>query len=396
MRMAVEYQDRSLDLEVEEDRLIGRWTGPNVGIDVDPRAMVRAQFESPVDFPPLNRAVVPGDRVVVPLDPSTPELAAILGALAAALRAVEVESITVVSTAPEPPNLPEGVTWLVHDPDDKTGIAYLASTAEGQRVYLNRQLTDADIVIPVGRLGYDATLGYRGPWSAIYPSLSDRETLTRYRGLASEGVADREKPSASLLESSEVGWLLGCQFHVGVLAGVRGVARVLAGLESSVRAEGARAVDDAWTFQVEDRADLVIAGIGPPDRPTTFDDLAEGLATASRLVRRGGKIVALTRVGGKLGPALRRITGAENPRSALARLRGREADPDYPVARRIAEAAAWADVYLHGDLDRDMVEDLGLIAVDRPEEARKLLAASPSCILISQADRTRVLLAIDD
>ena len=393
MRIAVAYQDQSLDFEVGEDRLVGHWSGPGVEPAVDPRAMARRQFEAPSGFPPLALAVVPGDRVVVPLDPSTPDLLAVLESIASTFRAAEVESITVVSTAPEPAGLPEGVTWLVHDPDDRAQIAYLASTSEGRRVYLNRQLTDADLVVPIGTLGYDATLGYRGPWSTIYPGLSDRETLARYRGLAAEGVPDLEKPSASLQESAEVGWLLGCQFQVGVLTGVGGLSRIVAGLESAVRAEGAKAVDEAWTFRVEERADLVVAGVGEPGRPTTFDDLAGGLATAARLVRRGGKVVALARVQDEVGPALRRIKGAENPRSAVGRLRGHEADPDYQAARRIAEATAWADVYLHSALDPDLVEDLAMVPLDRPEEARKLAGSAPSVILLGQADRTRAVVA---
>ena len=396
MRIAVAFQDQGLDFEIGEDRLVGHWSGPMTEPGVDVRAMARGQFESPSDFPPLARAIVPGDRVVVPLDPSTPDLVPILDTIATTFREAGVESVTVVSTAPEPAGLPENVTWLVHDPDDRAQIAYLASTSEGRRIYLNRQLTDADLVVPIGSLGYDGTLGYRGPWSTIFPGLSDRETLTRYRGLAAAGAPDREKPSASLLESSEVSWLLGCQFQVGVLAGASGAIRIVAGLESAVRAEGAKAVDEAWTFRVEERADLVVAGIGPPGRPTTFDDLAEGLATAARLARRGGKIVALTRVQGEIGPALGRIRGAENPRSGLNRLRGHEADPDYPAARRIAEATAWADVYLHGAVDPDLVEDLAMIPLDRPEEARKLAASAPSVILMSQADRTRALVAGED
>ena len=396
MKIAVKFQDEQIEFEVPEDCLVGHWVGPEVPTDVDVSEMARRAFESPSDFPPLRRSVVPGDRVVLPLDPSTPDLAAILEVIATTLRTAEVESITVVSTAPEPTTLPEGVAWRVHDPDDRTQIAYLSSTQEGRRVYLNRYLTDADIMIPIGNLGYEATLGYRGPWSVMYPGLSDRETLTRYRGLIAEGPADREKPSASLLESAEVGWLLGCQLQVGVLPGIQGTARVVAGLESSVRAEGMAAVDEAWTFQVEERADLVVAGIGAPGRPTSVDDLAEGLATAARLVRRGGKIVALSRADGEVGPAVRRLAGAENPRSALNRLRGREADPDYGAARRLAATLAWADVYLHSALDSDLVEELGLVPIDRPGEARKLAASAASCTILSQADRTRALVPSED
>ena len=222
----------------------------------------------------------------------------------------QIQGITVVSTASEPADLPKNVSWRVHDPEDRSKIAYLASTSEGRRVYLSRYLTDADIVIPIGNLGYDGTLGYRGPWSVIYPGLSDSETLARFRTLNAEGVADRERPSASLVESAEVTWLLGCQFQVGMLSGVSGISKIVAGLESSVRTEGAVAVDENWSFEVPERADVVVAGIGlrvNRPRSTTFP---RGSPRA-RLVRRGGKrIVALSSGPRRNGSALRRLTGA--------------------------------------------------------------------------------------
>ncbi len=392
MRIAVDFQDEQLDFEIAEDRLVGHWSGPAIDPSPEPTAAIfRRAVENPSEFPALSLAVVPGDRVVVPLDPSTPEFTTILGAMIEALQASQVDGITVVSTAPEPADLPAGVSWRIHDPDDRSQIAYLSSSTEGRRIYLNKYLTDADIVVPIGTLGYDGTLGYRGPWSVIFPGLSDRETLARYAGLSAVGPPDRDQPSASLLESAEVSWLLGCQFQVGVLAGHSRVARVIAGLETAVRSEGAQAIDDAWTFRVDDRADVVVVGVGVPGQPTSLNDLALGLLTATRLVRRGGKIVALSKARFETGPALSRLRGVENPRSALNRLRGREADIDYPAARIIAETLAWADVYLHSSVDPDLVEDLAMIPLERPSEAIKLVGQAPSCILVSQADRTRAL-----
>jgi Lactate racemase N-terminal domain len=391
MRIAVNYQDEHLDFEIADDRVIGHRSGPDRDARPDVRAMTLRAIEAPSDFPPLLRAVVPGDRVVISIDPALPDLDAILGVLVETLRLAEVDSIKVVSTAPAPSALPEGVDRVVHDPDDRAQLAYLATTAEENRVYLNRLLTDADLLIPIGTLGYDPTLGYRGPWSVIYPGMSDRETLARHRGLASEDAPDRDRPNKSLRESSEVSWLLGCQFQIGVIPGASGAASVVAGIESAVRSVGALAVDEAWSFRVPERADLVVAGIGAPGRSTSIEDLAEGLATAARLVRRGGKIVALSRAEGEPGPALRRIAGTDDAGAALGRLRGREADRDYPAARRLASALAWSDVYLHSALDPDLVDDLGMITIDRPEEARKLAGNAASCTLLSQADRTRAL-----
>jgi len=393
MRIAVEFQDDRLDFEVADDRVVGRRDAPDRAGRPDVRAMALGAIEAPRDFPALSRAVVPGDRVVIPIDPDLPDLAEVLGAVAGILRAAEVDSITAISTGSAPSALPEGVEWKVHDPDDRAELAYLATTTEERRIYLNRLLTDADLVVPIGTLGYDPSLGYRGPWSVLYPGLGDREALVWVRGLASDDPPDRDRPRAPLRESSEVGWLLGCQFQVGVVPGGSGAGSIVAGLESVVRSAGAEAVDAVWSIRVGERADVVVAGIGEPGRPTSLDDLAGGLATAARLVRRGGKIVALSRAGGEPGPALRRIAGAGDPAAAPRALRGHEADPDYPAARRLASALAWADVYLHSALDPDLVDDLGMIPLDRPEEARKLAANAASCTLLSQAER--VLAVVD-
>ena len=97
--------------------------------------------------------------------------------------------------------LPEGVALAIHNPADRKQLAYLASTSEGRRVYLNRLLTDADVVVPVGRLGYDAVLGYRGPWGLIFPGLSDQETARSFRALTTAEWPRRDRPRPALTES---------------------------------------------------------------------------------------------------------------------------------------------------------------------------------------------------
>jgi hypothetical protein len=398
MRVAVHFQNEHLDLEVPDDRLVAEWHGPAGVASSDVRGLVLDALERARDYPPMRQVVVPGDRVVIAFDDSVPAPREVLGAIIEVLRGAGVDpgSITVLATRAEPALtglLPEGIALAVHDPDDRKQLAYLASTSGDRRIYLNRLLTDADVVVPVGRLGHDSALGYRGPWSLIFPGLSDRETRDGFRAKTTDELPDPERPWPTLTESSEVSWLLGSQFHVGVLAGTDGPSEVISGLESAVRDQGARAVDRAWSFRAESRAELVAVGIGRPGASAGIDDLAEALTTATRLVRRGGKIVALSRVEGTIGPALGRLIKAGDPRLGPAPLRGHEADPDYPAALRISRALAWADVYLLSALGPDAVEDLSMIALDRPEEAGRLVAASGSCLLVSQAERVRAVAA---
>jgi hypothetical protein len=395
MRVAVDFQDERLELELLGERLVAEWHGPAGVAGSQVRRQVRNALESPRQYPSLRQAVVPGDRVVVALDIEVPEVRAVLSAVCDTLQqaGVEAGSITVLAASGVREgldrDLPEGVALAVHDPDNRKQLAYLSSTSEGRRIYLNRLLTDADVVVPVGRLGYDAVLGYRGPWGLIFPGLSDQETARSFRALSTTDWPDSDRPRPALTASAEVSWLLGCQFHLGIVAGTAGPVEVVAGLESVVQSEGARAVDRAWTFEAESRAELVVVGIGRPGVPTRIEDLAEGVATATRLVERGGKIVALSRAEGPLGPALRHLLDQEDPRLGPVALRGHEADPDYTAAHQLAQAMAWADLYLLSALDREAVEDSSLIVLDRPEEARRLVATSRSCLFLSQAESAR-------
>ncbi|HWE35974.1 MAG TPA: lactate racemase domain-containing protein [Isosphaeraceae bacterium] len=396
MRVAVRFDDERLELEVPDDRLVGAWDGPGATDPAEVGPLVRAAIEHPRDYPPLRRAVVPGDRVVLAVDPEVPEVPTVLGAICEALfeAGVEPEGVRVIASGPialAEGRLPAGVSWSVHDPEERSRIAYLASTPEGRRIYLDRDVTDADCVVPVGRLGYDPVLGYRGPWGVLFPGLSDAETQRAERAQARDDTPDRDRERPALRESAAVSWLLGSQFHIGVTTGSGGVSGVLAGLETTVRAEGMAAVDAAWTFRPEGRASLVVAGIGSPGRPTGLDDLAEGLATASRLVRGGGKIVLLSRASGEPGPALSRLRGADDPRAFSAALRAAEGEVDSPAARRLASSLARADVYLLSALADDLVDDLGMIPLARPAEALRLVASSDSCLFVSQADRTRAV-----
>jgi lactate racemase len=395
MQVAVKFHDERLEFDLPAEGLVGSWRGPEGLAPAEAAALLRRALEDPLDFPPFRQMFVPGDRVAIALDAGLAEVRAVLSVLGDVLRQAGVasEEVTVVSTpdgrADLAGELSEGMNLEIHDPNDRGRLAYLATTAEGRRIYLNRHLTDADVVIPVGRLGYEPILGYRGPWSVIFPGLSDQETAVSYRQRLSDDPPGRAFPRPRLDEPFEVSWLLGTRFQVGLVPGTTGLVEVVAGLAESVRDRGITAIDRLWSFQPESRAELVVVGIGTPGPHAGIEDLVEGLVTAMRLVQHGGKIVALSRARGPIGPSLRRLIDAGYPKNMPAALRGHDADADSIAGRRLAQVLAWADVYLLSALDGQVVEDLSMVPLNRLEDARRLAAASSSCLLVSQADLTR-------
>jgi nickel-dependent lactate racemase len=395
MRVSVDYDDERLELDLADTAVVGVWNGPAGATGDALASAVGHVLEHPIDFPPCRQMVVPGDRVAIAVDDWQRGIEPVLHVLGELLGDAGVESgdITVVATPATGPALrdvlPRGMAFELHDPASSRGLAYLATTKEGRRIYLNRNLTDADVVIPVGRLGFDPVLGYRGAWSVIFPGLSDQETNASYRSRLADDPPDRLTPRARLDEAFEVSWLLGTQFHVGLVPGRSGLADAVAGLAAPAREQGIHALTERWNFRAEARSECVVAGIGGPGDEPNIDSLVEGLVSASRLVHHGGKIVALSRASGPIGPSLQRLIDNGEVHSGAAALRGHEADIDSVVARRLAQVLTWADVFVYSKLDRQVVEDLGMIPLDHVDDGRRLAARSSSCLFMSRAELTR-------
>ncbi|MGP0064934.1 MAG: lactate racemase domain-containing protein [Isosphaeraceae bacterium] len=396
MRVVVDFQDDRLEFELPREQIVASWNGPKgIGPSEDVAA-VREAMENPRDFPALRHLVVPGDKVVIALDPTIPRPAAMIGEIGRAFveAGIAPEDLSVLAM-PGTPGIGdlvpiEGSSLRIHDPDDRAQIAYLASTKQGRRVYLSRSLTDADVVVPVGRLGYDPDLGYRGPWSVVFPGLSDRGAMRAMRngGGEASGEDPRGTDRTVIDESFEVNWLLGTQFHIGLLPGADGLLEVVAGRDAAVRDRGIESLERQWTFRAPSRAELVVAGVGRPGEPATLEHVADALLTATQLVQHGGKIILLSRATGPIGPALRKLMDIEDPKNAAAALRGQEASEDYRIARRLARALAWADLFVYSALEPQVVEELSIVPLERPEQALRLVARSGSTSFISRAELT--------
>ncbi len=372
MQVRVEYHDGLLEFDAPPDRLVAAFA-PVRAPEGDPRERIRRALEAPIDYPPLRQVVVPGDRVAVPLDLTLPDASLVLATVADILTEVGVESIAAVIDGRDRGRpvveCPPGVELVVHDPNDRESLAYLASTADGRRIYLNRRLADADSVVPIGRIGPDDALGLRGPWSVIDPGLSDAPPA---RAPLLSSTTDAAA-ALRLEESMEVSWLLGSQLQIGGVPGDTGLWDVLCGQPKAVRDRGDERVGEAWKLRLDDRVDLAIAGLGGRGRPATADDFLDGLRHALRVVRRGGKVALLTQ--------LDLATLTEAARSEL-------------IPRGDWEKAlAWADVYLASSAPGDDVDELGLIPLDRPEQAARLAAIAPSFVTIGQADRARAVVS---
>lgn len=348
--------------------------------------LVRNALEKPFKFEPLRRALTPDDHVAIVLDPRLPHTAEMLTEVLKHLgtAGVQPSAVTVISPPGAPQDwideLPEefeDITAETHDPADAQKLMYLATTNGGRRVYLNRRVTEADFVVVLAGRRYDPHAGYAGAESALFPALSNTETLAALADKFSSSAPDGNRET----EAAEVAWLLGAPFFIQVIEGAGGtVQEVVAGLFESGIA-GVRQQDARWRGTIPAEVDTVIASVSGAPETITFLDLAQAAATAARAVKKGGRIALLTTAAPDLGPGAELLRKLDGP-SGAKKLLAHEKPSDWAAASFWVYAARSASLFLASGYPDDVAEELFCTPIHTPAEAQRLIDSGTGTVLL--------------
>jgi nickel-dependent lactate racemase len=399
MRITLDYGRRSLDLDVEPERLIGNYRGPRPIADLE--EATRQALEAPVNYPPLRRALTPDDHVVVVLDARLPQPHRVLVPVLDHILQMDVAPEAITLLCPETgqsaewldelPERHEEVHVEEHDPGDRKKLAYLATTRGGRRLYLNRTLVDADQVVVVTSRRYDGVLGYAGAEGSLFPAFSDEATRAELRAtwrLEPPG----EDPWPARAEAIEVAWLLGQPFYVQLLASSGdGVSHVVAGAADAAKA-GARLLDKCWRPELPRRADVALVPLSGDPARRSFADLAAAALAASRVVRPGGRIVLLCDAAPEPGAGMDLVVRAEGPEEALQAVR-KAAQPGSGPALSWARAAGHARVSVLSRLPGQAVEDLFASPLEDAGQVQRLVSGGGECVVLQDAQRMMAVLS---
>ncbi len=283
-----------------------------------------------------------------------------------------------------PDSLRNEVAVFTHDPGDRGRLAYLAASEKGEPILLNRLITDADVVLPLGCISSRRAAGYHGIHGAVYPTFSDVESLSRFRSPRVVSSGDAEKKRL-VRQCDQVGWLLGLNFTIQVVPGAGdGVLGILAGKSTSVRRRGHELYLEAWSCSIPRRAGLVIAAIEGGTAQQTWRNLGQALAVAGALVEDGGAIALCCDLASQPGPAIQTLAAAPSREKALRTIH-RQRPEDMLTAVQLTDVLDRIHVYLFSRLEPSLVEDLGMAPLHEPDEMTRLASRHGSCILLSNA-----------
>ena len=390
-----------LNLALPEEKILASYV-PTAGEPLDDLiAAVAAAILDPIGYPPLTQAVVPGDRIAIPLDPSTPRpqllVAGLVGPLCEA--GIAPRDITILTTQrandtqEDPRNeLPEiiakHVELVIHDPDQREQLGFLASSSENHPVYLNREIQDADVVFPIGCLRPRTAISYHGLHTVLFPTYADRATMRRYQRASNEDsdVARRRRQE----ESKEAAWLLGLHATLQVIpGGGNSILQILAGDPDKVGEIGMQRVEAVHRHEVHHQAELAIVGIDGDIGQQTWENVARAVHAALPAVVEGGIIAICSDLAEvpSADSALRQIARENDLSAASHAIRGQDS-VDAVAAASLLAACEQANLFLLSQLEEDLVSELGFAPISEAIEITRLASRAESCILIASAQFT--------
>lgn len=375
-------------LSVAEDTQIVNFTGLGNQCLAD-------ALGSPLGLPKLCQCSVPGDRIVLVVDPDTPRISTVINSAWEELHAEDATELNITLLFPPdysgndwqqlidslPVHIQKQSVVHIHDPSDELQRQYLASSGGGERIYLSQHLVDADLIVTLGTIAYDGLLGYRGTNSAIFPALSDAETISAARGTGHvELTPDDKRPLRDLMD--EVGWLLGTQFAVQVIPDSTGnIGFAFCGIPDQVMSAAQTCLSEHWHTIVPEQLETVVISINPTLPQTSWKAIGTALEVAGRVTEDDGRIVIIADAPAPDSPAFQLLRRASEPADLLKPI-NLEPQDDAAEVSQLIRALGQHRIYLLSNLNPELVEELGVLAIANKAELNRIVSTSSRNLIL--------------
>jgi hypothetical protein len=395
MRINIPYGVQHADIELPDAQQIEIARAPKSPVFVDPVAALGDSLESPLDFPALRLALTPGDQIAGAVDRFFAERPEFWLPVLEHVASAGVRAASMAVVLPHDARFSDGrlqppwaeVQVIKHDPHNRKRLSYLATTRAGRRIYLNRTIVDADQLIALAKCEYGPQ-GPTGAEEAIFPGLSDADTISELRRHTADGRARRHAGS----NAKEVTWLLGAPFMVHAIEGAGGgLSYVIAGAADSVPYAMGKLASQ-WHVELDRPGDVVITSIAKTAQ-NGFLDFAKAVANARKAVKPGGRIVLIANGAPTLGPAMQLLGDAADIAAARHRLRDEGLEAlDREEARQWCQAVEPGSVYLHSGLADEVAEGLFVTPIGRMEEVGRLVEPQDQVVVLPDGNKCEVSL----
>jgi len=349
--------------------------------------MISRQLDSPLDYPPFVQGILEDDRVTIAVEDGIPDGENVVVAVVQYLvsHGIEPSRLTLVlGTTAEARvqhirqrltdlSLTE-ISVVLHDPNSIDTHAYVAASETADAIYVQRELVDADVTIPI-YCARTVECPLSSDLYGIAPGFMDAVSQFRWSIAWLEDNLTHLHQHENL--SQEAGWLVGIHFAIAVVPSLDGhVAEVLAGKPDKVFQQAT----ELLTSVDPNAFDLVIAMVDGKEEQQNWLSVARAASQAESLCKTDGRIVVCCDVK-KSTKGIRDLASDSPSEEANRRLLKAHVEDAFPAAvlRSIREQRS---LYLFSSMKPNEVESFGFAFIDSVASLQHLMEqASKVCIV---------------
>lgn len=315
-----DYDSARFEVLAPDEGAAHPWTDAEIG----------AALDAPIDSPPLEDLVEPGDRVLIVASDATratgsPQIINLLvrrliqNGIASGDIAIifatgihrpvrQDEKIELLS-----PFIAQRIRTIDHDADDASQLIQVGVNANGAAVEVNRALREFSKVILTGAVGFHYFAGFTGGRKAICPGLASAATIkaTHMLALDFERGGRRSGVGSGLLEGNAVNEecervtaMIDPAFLVNAIIDDRGrVEQVFAGDWRAAHRHACEVYASSHAQRIPGKREVVIVSCGGSPYDINLIQAHKALDMAAAACVDGGLIILLAECGDGLGRA---------------------------------------------------------------------------------------------
>ncbi|ADL12720.1 nickel-dependent lactate racemase [Acetohalobium arabaticum] len=286
---------------------------------------------------------------------------------------IEQENITfVIATGIHEPNTKEQnlsifgeklldeYKFISHNPDEN--LVDLGKLSSGNRLYLNREVVEADLLITLGVILPHYFAGFSGGRKSILPGVAGRESIEYNHSHMVDLIGnlppiEENQISQEMLEAARKA---GVDFILNVVTNSnKEIVEVVAGNYKQAWQQGVNTSSEMYHVSLEEKADAAIVSAGGYPKDINFYQAQKALDNADYATKEGGTIILAAECREGLGENIFTdwLSSSTEPKDNLHRIKDKFVLGGHK-AFAISKVAMKKDIILISDFDRETTEQL--------------------------------------
>jgi nickel-dependent lactate racemase len=273
------------------------------------------------------------------------------------------------------------VNVVNHDAEDESQLTYLGKTSFETNLWVNKLITECDLVVATGLIEPHFFAGYSGGRKSIQPGVAGEKSIyqnhsfkminhpnTRY------GVLDGNPIHEDMVEASRLTRL---DYIVNVIVDKGRIVKAFAGDPYEAHKRGVKFLDKMVKVKVPSKAETVITSNGGYPLDRDLYQAVKGMATGELIVKKGGVIIVLSECIDGIGRGhesfYQFMAEARNPDEVLEKIKKEEPIKDQWEAQVLARILKVANIIVvTKNIKHSLIEDMHMTPASSVEEALDL------------------------